>query len=204
MRDIRICVFGDSFVAGVGDPKALGWVGRVAARTPPSTGVDLTVYPLGVRRQTMEDVVLRLPMECAPRFAQGDEGRIVIAAGVNDAHQGVEPERTAAALEFGLASMDVSTLVIGPPPVGDDAMLTRLATLDAALAELCQRRELPYVSTYGALANRDAWREARADDGIHPNQTGYGLLAYVILHDAWYRWLGVTPPDTPVHPRPTP
>lgn len=29
----RICVVGDELVAGVGDPKALGWVGRVTART---------------------------------------------------------------------------------------------------------------------------------------------------------------------------
>ncbi len=29
---VRICVVGDALVSGVGDPKALGWVGRVAAR----------------------------------------------------------------------------------------------------------------------------------------------------------------------------
>ena len=70
VRDVRVCVFGDSFVAGVGDPKALGWVGRVAARTPPSTGVALTLYPLGVRGQSTEDMVVRMPLEFSPRFAR--------------------------------------------------------------------------------------------------------------------------------------
>lgn len=198
MRDVRVCVFGDSFVAGVGDPKALGWVGRVAARTPLSTGADVTVYPLGVRGETTEEMVVRMPMECAPRFAHGDEQRIVVAPGVADARAGVDPTRTAAALEFSLASLDVPTLVIGPPPVGDDAMLDRLARLDEAFASLSERRGATYISTYQPLARRKTWHDARAGDGVHPNQSGYGILAYVVLNEGWYQWLGVTPPTEPV------
>lgn len=33
MDDLRVCLVGDSFVAGVGDPDHLGWVGRVAVRS---------------------------------------------------------------------------------------------------------------------------------------------------------------------------
>lgn len=201
MRDVRVCVFGDSFVAGVGDPKALGWVGRVAARTPPSTGVDLTLYQLGVRRETIEETVVRMPMECAPRFADGDEHRIVVAAGVNDASHGIEPARSVAALEFGLASVDVPALVVGPPPVGDDAMQGRLHELDSALAQLCDRRGVSYISTYRPLWKHKPWHDARADDGIHPNQTGYGLLAYVVLNEGWYQWLDAEPPAEPAKKR---
>ena len=32
-RPLRIVVVGDELVSGAGDPKGLGWVGRVAART---------------------------------------------------------------------------------------------------------------------------------------------------------------------------
>ena len=32
-RDIGLCFVGDGFVAGYGDPKALGWVSRVVGRT---------------------------------------------------------------------------------------------------------------------------------------------------------------------------
>jgi lysophospholipase L1-like esterase len=201
MRDVRVCVFGDSFVAGVGDPKALGWVGRVTARTPPSTGIDLTTYQLGVRRQTTEEVVLRIPMECAPRFTHGDEHRIVVATGMNDANLGVEPARSTAALACGLASLDVPARVGGPAPVGDDALRGRIRELDDAFAELCRRRQVTYISTYGPLAGHRGWQDAVADDGIHPNQTGYGLLAYVILNEGWYQWLGATPPPKPVGKR---
>jgi acyl-CoA thioesterase I len=197
---VRVCVFGDSFVAGTGDPKALGWVGRVAARTPPSTGVDLTAYPLGVRGETTEEIVVRMPLESAARFARGDEHRAVIASGINDADRGIDPAKSAAALDFGLASAGVPILVVGPPPVGDDNLQARIADIDAAFAEVCHRHEVPYLATYGPLAGKKPWLEAKADDGVHPNQTGYGLLAYVVLHGGWYEWLGVEPPAKKTSP----
>ncbi|PZF79440.1 GDSL-type esterase/lipase family protein [Jiangella anatolica] len=203
-RDVRVCVFGDSFVAGVGDPKALGWVGRVAARTPASTGVALTAYPLGVRGEGTEEVVVRMPMECAPRFARGDEHRVVLAGGIGDAARGVPVARSAAALEFGLSSLSVPALVVGPPPVGDETMLERIGELDAAWAGTCERRDVPYISTFGPLTAKAAWQTARADDDLHPDQTGYGLLAYLVLNGGWYSWLGVEPPRTPVKDRRAP
>lgn len=200
-RDVRVCVFGDSFVTGVGDPKALGWVGRVTARTPVSTGVELTTYSLGVRGETTEEVVVRMPVEAASRFARGDEHRVVVAVGVADAFHGIEPDRSTAALEFGLASISVPALVVGPPPVGTDSVQERVAGLDEAYGQLCARREVRYISTFAPLVRRAEWQRARAADGIHPDQTGYGLLAYVVLHEGWYDWLGVTPPRSPVRPR---
>ena len=32
---IRICVVGDELIAGAGDPRGLGWLGRVSAQTEP-------------------------------------------------------------------------------------------------------------------------------------------------------------------------
>jgi acyl-CoA thioesterase I len=204
LRDVRVCVFGDSFVAGVGDPKALGWVGRVAARTPPSTGIALTAYPLGIRGEATEEIVVRMPMECAPRFARGDEHRAVLAPGVADAYRGVAVARSVAALEFGLSSVSVPALVVGPPPVGDEAMVARIGELDAAWSALCASRGVPYIETFGPLASKAAWQRARADDGIHPDQAGYGLLAYLVLNGGWYSWLGVEAPRTPVKDRRVP
>lgn len=200
-RDVRVCVFGDSFVAGVGDPKALGWVGRVAARTPPSTGVELTAYPLGVRGESTEEVVVRMPLESAARFARGEEHRVVIATGVCDAVQGLDPHQSAAALEFGLAATGVPALVVGPPPTGDDDLRKRIQDVDAAFAQVCARRGVPYVNTFEPLARKPAWRAARAADGMHPDQTGYGLLAYIVLYGGWYEWLEATPPTTPTKRR---
>lgn len=195
MRDVRVCVFGDALVTGFGDPKALGWVGRVAARTPPSTGIELTTYPLGVRGEAIEDIVVRMPLESASRFARGDEHRVVLAPGVVDAERDVPALRAAAALDFGLAATGVPSLVIGPPPMGDDALRTRIAELDSAYATVSEQLGVPYIATFPRLDGRKPWHDARTDDG-HPNQTGYGLLTRVILDGGWYEWLGVEPPST--------
>lgn len=201
VRDVRVCFFGDSLTAGVGDPKALGWVGRVAARTPWSTDIHLTGYNLGVRGETTEEIVVRMPLESATRFSRGDEHRVVIAPGVVDALSHVEPARSAAALGFGLEAASVPVMVVGPPPVGDDDMRARVESLDAAFADVCKNRDVTYIPTFSALAHRKPWQDARADDGLHPNQTGYGLLAHVVLNDGWYDWLGVIPPETPTKRR---
>ena len=37
-RDIALVFIGDAYVAGYGDPKGLGWVSRVVARTAPVGG----------------------------------------------------------------------------------------------------------------------------------------------------------------------
>ena len=187
VRDVRVCVFGDSFVTGVGDPKALGWVGRVAASTPESTGVALTMYGLGVRGQSTEDVVVRMPLEISPRFARGDEHGVVLAAGVADAFAAVPPARSAATLEFGLRSTGVRRLVVGPPPVGPPEVRQRLAALDTAFAE---------VSTYEPLVGHGPWQRQRLADGVHPGQAGYGMLAFVILNGGWYEWLEVEAPTS--------
>jgi acyl-CoA thioesterase I len=196
-RDVRVCVFGDSFVAGVGDPKALGWVGRVAERTPPSTGVALTMYSLGVRGQTTEDIVVRIPLESSPRFARGDEHRIVVAVGVADAFAEVSATRSAATLEFGLQSTEIPRLVVGPAPVGPDEMRGRIAELDDAYISLCRRLQIPYISAYRALVGRRPWLKQEFADGIHPGQSGYGMLAHTVLSGGWYEWLGVLPPAAP-------
>lgn len=192
MRDVRLCVFGDSLVAGVGDPKGVGWVGRVAART---TGIDeLTAYPLGVRGEPTEEIVVRIPVESAARFARGNEARLVIAPGLADALQGIEPVESAVALDFGLASVGAPVLVVGPPPAGDAETNDRLTALDAEYAKVCDRRGVPYVRTFALLVNRRAWHDARAADGVHPNPTGYGMLARVILRGGWQQWLGADVP----------
>lgn len=193
-RDVRVCVFGDSLVAGVGDPKALGWVGRVAARTTLSDGASLTAYPLGVNGEATEEVVVRVPMESAPRFARGDEHRVVLSTGLGDAMRGVDPLRSAAALEFGLQSVSVPTLVVGPPPLGDERLRAKLGQLDAGFGGVCSRLSVPYISTFQPLAAKARWDEARAADGVHPDQAGYGMLAYLVLGGGWRSWLGAALP----------
>ena len=58
VRDVGMVFIGGSLTAGYGDPKGLGWVGRVVARTQ-HPDLDLTAYNLGVRGDTSGDVVAR-------------------------------------------------------------------------------------------------------------------------------------------------
>ena len=184
-------MFGDSLVEGVGDSTQLGWVSRVAARTTRTSDLQLTVYPLGVRGESTEEIVVRVPLESAARFARGDEHRIVISPGVNDAHRGIPPAQSAAALDFGLGSTDVPVLVVGPPPLGDAALTARIAMVDEALAGVCDRRGVPYISTYDRLLRRPSWRRATSADGIHPDREGYAMVARIVLDGGWFAWLGL-------------
>ena len=122
--DRRILFVGDSFVAGVGDPTGLGWVGRVVAASH-AAGRPLTVYNLGVRGDTSARVAARWRGEARARTAApGPRYGVVFAVGTNDTtHEGgrvrVEPERSVGNLGHMIdaaraAGLDV--FVVGPPP----------------------------------------------------------------------------------------
>lgn len=193
-RDVRVCALGDSFVAGVGDPEYLGWVGRVAAATPG----PLTVYNLGVRRETSADVLARWQAECVPRLPSEVEGRLVVAVGVNDcteergSHR-VAPHVSARNLGALLDRSRWSMLVVGPPPVADAAQNARIVALDALFAQVCAARGVGYVPIADALLADQVWTaEVAAGDGAHPGAGGYARLAELVF-PAWRDWLAQRP-----------
>lgn len=191
-RDLRVCFLGDSFVAGVGDPEHLGWVGRVAVRSH-RAGQPLTAYNLGVRRQTSRDVLTRWSAECAQRLPADCDSRIAVSFGVNDVASvdgttRVRPEDTVANLGTLLsdsAGAGWPALVVGPPPIADQRQNDRTAGVDESFARLCAERAVPYVSVFACLVRSDTWMQQVADgDGSHPAAAGYRELADLI----WPRW----------------
>ena len=88
IRDVGMVFVGASMTAGYGDPKGLGWVGRVVARTQ-HPDLDLTAYNLGVRGNTSGDVVTRWGAECHPRWKGRAERRLVLNVGTNDVLSGM-------------------------------------------------------------------------------------------------------------------
>jgi acyl-CoA thioesterase-1 len=192
-------VLGDELVAGRGDARALGWVGRVEARTP-QDAFRLTPFPLAVPGETTVGLAARWDAETAPRL--GAAGRLVLAPGVGDLREGVSLARSrlnVANVVDAAQSRGLPVLVVGPPPVlagGPDAPLSsQVPALSQALADLCERRRVPYVDTHTALAGHGDWEaDLAASDGRVPGQAGYGLLAYLVLHGGWYPWLGAAPP----------
>ncbi|WP_456823809.1 GDSL-type esterase/lipase family protein [Cellulomonas sp. P5_E12] len=189
---LRLAVVGDELVAGAGDPKGLGWVGRVTARTP--TPEPLTVMTLAVPGETSTALGARWDDEVTRRFSPEADNRLVVALGRADAAAGLSLARS----RLNLANiLDVAeqrkipAFVVGPPP-GGTADADKLADLSAAYADVATRRRVPFVDTYTPLAAHDQWLgDLAAGDGILPGQAGYGLMAWLVLHTGWHAWLGL-------------
>lgn len=195
--DVRVCVVGDALVAGVGDPKALGWVGRVAARTPRTEAI-VTLYPLGVPGEDTGSLVDRWREESGRRFAGASEQRLVLGLGHGDLGAGISMARSRLNLANVLddaQSRGLPTFVIGPPPTLDSARNEQVGDLAAAFADVCVRRRVAFVDTFGPLVSHDQWyADLASGDGVHPGQAGYGLIAWLVLHGGWHAWLGLPNP----------
>lgn len=191
----RICVVGDELVAGVGDPKALGWVGRVTARTalePPPVVMTLAVpgeTTAGLAARWEDEVMRRLEPDPAP-----GANHLVIALGRADIDAGISLARSRLNLANVLDTAEsrrLTTFVVGPPP-GAHEDPERQAELSAAFADVTTRRRVPYVETYAPLARHEQWlADLAGGDGNVPGQAGYGLMAWLVLHSGWQRWLGL-------------
>ncbi|GMA18521.1 hypothetical protein GCM10025862_05420 [Arsenicicoccus piscis] len=116
-RDVGLVFIGDSLVAGYGDPKGLGWVSRVVARTQ-HPDLDLTSYNLGIRGDSSADVLARWRTECPPRWAARTERRLVIGVGAGDVQRGITTARSRLNLANILddaQSQGIAAFVVGTP-----------------------------------------------------------------------------------------
>ena len=196
-RDVGIIFVGASLVAGVGDPKGQGWVSRVVGRTH-SADLEVTAYNLGVRGDTTADVLARWKSECAPRWAGRAEKRLVISVGGNDAASGVTLARhrlNLANILDDAASAGIGTFVVSPPPADDEEINAKLDVLVEAQADVCARRGVPFVDCFRPLLGHEQWQSDLGASRIahHPGQAGYGLIAWLVLHNGWYDWLQISP-----------
>ncbi|MFP5336188.1 MAG: GDSL-type esterase/lipase family protein [Actinomycetes bacterium] len=190
----RVCVVGDALVAGVGDPKALGWVGRVAARTPTEVP-PVAVFPLGVPGESTAGLLARWREETALRFADGADNRLVIGLGHADLAAGLSTARSRLNLANVLdeaESRHVPAFVVGPPPTLQQSQNPPIGELAEAFGDVCRRRDVRFVDCYAPLVSHDQWyADLAGGDGVHPGQSGYGLMAWLVLHGGWHEWLGV-------------
>jgi acyl-CoA thioesterase-1 len=190
--DLRVCFVGDSFVAGVGDPEHLGWVGRIAARTH-RAGQPLTTYNLGIRRNTSDDVIARWRVECAQRLPADCMGMIVVSFGVNDTviengQLRVAFDRSKANLTALLTQVQQEgwpVLVVGPVPVTDDQHNRRISDLNETFHQICSVRQTRYVDVFRPLRANSTWmHQVENGDGAHPSADGYAAYAEL----AWPHW----------------
>ena len=194
-RDLALVFLGASLVAGVGDPKGQGWVTRVVGRTQ-HPDLELTAYNLGVRGDTSADVLGRWATEVPLRWAGRTERRVVLSVGTNDVASGITLARhrlNLANLLDDAATSGVGTFVVSPPPTADPELNERLEVLVDAQADVCARRGVPFVDCYAPLSGHDQWRSDLGASRVanHPGQAGYGLIAWLVLHNGWTDWLQI-------------
>jgi acyl-CoA thioesterase-1 len=195
-RDVGLCFIGSSMTAGYGDPKGLGWVGRVVSRTQ-HPDLDLTAYNLGVRGDTSAGVMSRWRNETAPRWANRTEKRLVISVGANDVATGVSLARSrlnlANILDEATAS-GVAVFCVGLVPSLDGDLNARIEALAEAQADVCARRGIAYVDCFRPLVGHEQWLSDvnASSDRVHPGQAGYGLIAWLVLHNGWNDWMQIS------------
>ncbi|WP_304189613.1 GDSL-type esterase/lipase family protein [Phenylobacterium aquaticum] len=189
---MRLIAFGDSMVAGAGDPDHLGWVGRALAGRR-----EVTLYNLGVRRETSSDIAARWRAEAVARMTADEPMRMVFSFGINDANLEAGAPRVTAVQTLknaqGLLSAAQAlcpVLMVGPPPVADAGVCARVEALGEALMALCGRLKVPFIDVFRPLAANGLWQaEALAWDGAHPGARGYQQMAdLVCAHPAWVRF----------------
>ncbi|WP_328290321.1 GDSL-type esterase/lipase family protein [Nocardia aurantiaca] len=196
MLDLRVCFVGESFVAGVGDQRCLGWAGRLAARAT-AAGQPLTYYNLGIRRENSTELRGRWEAECEPRLPAGADCRVVISTGVNDTQiengrpriDSGDSVRNLADILRRAREKGWQALVVAPPPNVDDEHNARLLVLDRRYADLCEEAGVPYLRAHQPLRENRIWmRDIAAGDGYHPGAAGYDEFA-ALLAPYWLLWL---------------
>lgn len=198
---IRIIALGDELLAGVGDARALGWLGRaVASEQGAESRID--VFTAALPGETSADLAERWDADVQRRYsAQGQadgtiDHRVVVAMGRGDVDAGISLARSRlnlAKILDGLERLRIPAFVVGPPPSADAGTTSAVRDLSAAFEDVCSRRRIPYVDTVGGLAGHDQWESDIArSPRDHPGQTGYGLMAWLVLHAGFGSWLGTS------------
>ena len=193
MAQMRICFIGDSFVSGAYDEDCMGWVGRISAAARRRKH-DVSPYNLGIRGETSIQIARRWRAEAEARQSPQQEGRLVFEFGVNDARE-VNGKRQMEAAQSLAAAREIlagatawkPTLMIGPPPGGDQARNMRVKELSDAMAALCAQLRVPYFDSFAPLTASSTFiSSTKAVDGTHPNAAGYAEWARLI--DEWPGW----------------
>lgn len=191
---LRVIVLGDQLVSASGDPKGMGWVGRVQARTPQ---VDPTIelITLPFPDDTSLTLNKRWLSEVQPRQNQLGRTQLAIALGHHDIRAGLSTSRSRLnlatildeAIKYGL-----EPFVIGPVPHKEAALNSDVEQLSWGFEDVCARRNVPYVDCFHPLLGHDGWNnELQNSPSGLPGQIGYGLIAWLVLNRGWNAWLGV-------------
>lgn len=191
---VRIIVLGDLMVSPSGDPRGLGWLGRVLARSF-SDELTLEVIALPVPGETTASLGERWWPELERRMAGADEIRLVVALGNTDPAAGISISRSRLNLATILdeaRKRQIEPFVVGPVPSRFEDQNPEIEHLAWGFEDVANRRQIPFVDCFKPLVEHDSWRNEmlESSNGV-PGQVGYGLIAWLVLNSGWNEWLGL-------------
>ncbi len=190
----RIVIIGDSLVTAAGDPKGMGWVGRVTAKTF-AADPQAEVFALGAPNETSATIGARWASEVQRRISPETENRLVIALPNTDAVAGISTSRSRLNLATILdecRSAGIPTFVIGPLPSRNAALNRDIEHLASGFEDVCARRGVYFVDCFRPLVDHEGFKnELLESPSGHPGQLGYGLMAWLVLNRGWFEWLGL-------------
>jgi lysophospholipase L1-like esterase len=192
--ETRIVILGDETTTAIGDVKALGWVGRVIARTPAEDPI-IDIFNVPSPGETSAGLLERWSLEVQRRFRPETQNRIVLALGNADASEGISVSRSrlnVATVIDEARRNDFSVLVVGPSPSFNKALNYEIEHLATGYEDVCNRRNIPFVDFFHPLVDHEGFNvELEVSARNMPGQTGYGLMAWLVLNRGWYPWLGL-------------
>ncbi len=193
-RNIRIVVLGDGLVSAAGDPKGMGWVGRVTAKTP-STSPRIDIFVLPAPDETTSMLAERWTEEVKRRFSAETENRLVIALSNADPAAGISISRSRlniATIVDEAKRAGIESFLVGPTPHRNPELNGEIEHLATGFEDVAARRGIPFVDCFRPLVEHAGWNEEIALSENHlPGQTGHGLIAWLVLNRGWYEWLGL-------------
>lgn len=197
-KDVRVVILGDSLISAAGDPRGMGWVGRVTAKTP-ANDPRIDIFALPVPEETSALLSERWKQESAKRFSPDHENRLVLALSNRDLAAGISVSRSRlniATILDECKRAGISTFVIGPVPHHNPELNRDVEHLVSGFEDVASRRGVPFVDCFNPLVDHEGWRnELENSDHSLPGQIGYGLMAWLVLNRGWYEWLGVEAPE---------
>lgn len=191
-RNIRIVIIGDDIIGAGGDPKGLGWVGRVIAKTQ-SDYPRIDFYSLPTPEITSARLSEQWLDEAAKRFSPDTDNRLIVCLNSHDINAGITMSRSRLNLANILdaaASKGVQCFVVSPIPSRNPQLNYEIEHLSAGFEDVTARRSLPFVDCFRPLVDHQGFNEELKNSTLGmPGQLGHGLIAWLVLNQGWYRWL---------------
>lgn len=189
MESRRVFVLGDDLATPSGDPKGLGWLGRVISKTENSTEIRFS----GISKPfaSSKDILEQWQSLTSDLIPERDY--VVAVIGHNDVAAGISISRSRlnlATLLDDAKRLGIEVFVLGPTPSANDALNTDIEHLSFGFEDVVKRRNGYFVDLFHPLiGHADFMQELRSAPLKLPGATGCGLIAWLVLNKGWNKFL---------------